>query len=288
MKWPRPSLVLAFLVTLCFTLATCLAPRSTKWSNGDEKSLLKVALGDARLMLANHFYTKADVYFHSGYYPTMFEQAQQFTAANHLAEHHAHSGSQKEEEEEEKGADFLGKPHDWIDAFGRHFYPSTHSHLDKEGEAKEILPWLRISAELDPHRVETYTVAAFFLVSNMRKPDEAEAFLRQGLRENPNSPEILFELGKIYEESRHDTNHAENLWELALRRWQQLDASGQKPEQRTCNSIVANLAVIEEQKGNLEKSLSYLEIEAKVSPEPAVVEKRIQELKAKAGSSSRK
>ena len=115
MKPPRPSLVMALLLAICFTLATYLAPHSSKWSNGSDGSLLKVALGDARRMLANHFYTKADVYFHSGYYPTMFEQAQQFTDARHLTEHHEHSGNQKEEEAEEKASDFLGKPRDWID-----------------------------------------------------------------------------------------------------------------------------------------------------------------------------
>ena len=32
-------------------------------------------MGDSRQLFANHFFTKADVYFHSGYYPSVFDQA---------------------------------------------------------------------------------------------------------------------------------------------------------------------------------------------------------------------
>jgi tetratricopeptide (TPR) repeat protein len=284
MKPPHPSLVMALLLAVCFALATFLVPHTAQWSGKSDGSPLKVALGDARKLFADHFYNKADAYFHSGFYPTMFEQAQRTTAANHMAEHHDHEGSAKEEEEEAKAADFMGKPRDWIDRFGRHFYPSTHSHLDKQGEAKEILPWLRISAELDPQRIETYTVGAYYLRSNMKEPHEAETFLREGLRENPNSYEILFELGKIYAEDWHETNHARNLWEIALNRWQGQEAQGKNPDAvKKGDEIVANLAHVEEEEGNLKKALSYLELEVTLSPAPEGVRKRIEELKAKVG-----
>ena len=32
-------------------------------------------MGDSQQLFANHFFTKADVYFHSGYYPSVFDQA---------------------------------------------------------------------------------------------------------------------------------------------------------------------------------------------------------------------
>ena len=268
---------MALLLTICFTLATHLVPRSNYWTQSNEGSFLKVALGDAQRMFANHFFTKADAYFHSGYYPSIFDQAKE--TDKHMTD--LHGGDDHDEAEHESASDFLGKPRDWIDRFSRHFYPSTHSHLDKPGEAKEILPWLRLSAELDPHRVETYTVGAYWLRFNMRKPNEAEEFLRQGLHENPNSFEILFELGKVYLDSRHDTNHAQNIWELALRRWQEQEVAGKKPDALLCDEIVANLAHVEEEQGNLAKALSYLEMEAKVSPAPETVQKWIAELKKK-------
>ena len=57
---------------------------------------------------------------------------------------------------------------------------TEHTHLEG-GNEREILPWLRLSAELDPQRVETYTVAAYWLRA-VGKMVEAEHFLREGLR----------------------------------------------------------------------------------------------------------
>jgi tetratricopeptide (TPR) repeat protein len=195
------------------------------------------------------------------------------------------SGEHTEEDEHdhEKEVDFLGQPRDWIDRFGRNFYQSQHSHLDKPGEAREILPWLRLSADLDPQRVETYVVAAYWLRSRLGKVDEAEQFLREGLRANPASYEILFELGKLEWENRKSPAQARNLWELALRRWHEQDAAGRKPDALICDGILANLAALEEVQGNLAQALRYLEMEVKVSPLPDVINKRITELRQKLG-----
>src|ERR1039458_4441227 len=124
--------------------------------------------------------------------------------------------------EDEIKEDFLGKPKDWIDRFGRHFRITEHTHLEHNNE-REILPWLRLAAEMDPQKIETYTVGSFFMRQHLNRPREAEAFLREGLRNNPNSYEILFELGQLYDENDHDTDRARDVWQLALRRWLQQD-----------------------------------------------------------------
>ena len=51
---------------------------------------------------------------------------------------------------------------------------------------------------------ETYTVTAYWLRERMGKVDEAEKFLREGLRENPDSYEIMYELGRVYAENQND------------------------------------------------------------------------------------
>ncbi len=273
-------------------MATWLEPHfaSTKQLVGQGGFLTSV-LGDGRHLFANHFFVKADVYFHSGYYPSIFEQARraQLNARHMMEEHgHDHDKDNHEEEEHEKEMDFLGQPKDWIDRFGRHFYPSTHSHLDKPGQAKEILPWLRLSAELDPKQVDTYIVGSFYLRKNMKKPEEAEAFLRDGLRANPSSFEILFELGSVYYEDLHDPTRARNLWELALRRWHEQDSGGKNPDKIVCDQILANLAHLEEEQGNLPKAINYLEQEATFSPSPDVIKKHIDDLKGKPASTAPK
>jgi tetratricopeptide (TPR) repeat protein len=281
---PSPVLILSFLMVLCFSLATWLQPR---WHNIGNRAqtddMLTIMFGDGRRMFANHFFTKADVYFHSGYYPSFFQQAYRQQAADnkHLMEAHDEDHDHHDEEAHEKAMDFLGQPKDWIDRFGRHFYSSRHSHLDKPGEAREILPWLRISAELDPQRIDTYTVAAYWLREHLGKVDEAEQFLREGLRANPSSYEILFELGRLYSENRHNPALARNLWELAMRRWYEQDDADKEPDIDLFEQIVANLAHLEEEQGNLRDAIAYKEIEVEVSPVPEVIQQQIGELKQK-------
>src|ERR1700679_2635536 len=122
----------------------------------------------------------------------------------------------------------MGPPRDWIDAFGRNFIPNRHTHLDEGGasgdlsgsmEVREILPWLKLSAELDPENIKTYIVTAFWLRTKLIQVAEAEQVLREGLRNNPNDTQLLFELGRIYDENYHNTARARNIWEAALRSW---------------------------------------------------------------------
>jgi hypothetical protein len=277
---PAPYLILSLFVTICFTLATYLQPRTLSWGDrAQSNNMLTLLFGDGRRMFANHFFTKADVYFHSGYYPSIFDQAQQAAQKeSHMSGNH-HDGH--DEDEHEKETTSLNQPRDWIESFGRRFYPSTHSHLENPEEAKEILPWLKISADLDPHRVETYTTAAFWLRARVGKAGEAEEFLREGLRANPDSYEILFELGKLYAENHHDPIHARNLWELALRRWNEQDQQQKEPNPVVYEEITTRLAMIEEELGNLQQALYFRELEKKKSPRPEAVQQRIEELKQK-------
>src|ERR1700720_604052 len=109
---PAPSLLLTFLLTVCFTLATCLQPNSVEWAGHKQSDdMMAVLFGDGRRMFANHFFVKADVYFHSGYYPSIFEQAaRQSIDTKHMTEEHHDEKEEKEEHEHEKAMDFLGAP----------------------------------------------------------------------------------------------------------------------------------------------------------------------------------
>jgi len=278
-----PSLILGLLLVICFTMATWLQPWHQKWAGGraQSDSLLGVVMGDSRQIIANHFFTKADVYFHSGYYPTIFDQA--IRGAPHItAEKDAtadrETGDGHEHAEE---AGFLGAPHDWIESFSRNFYPSRHSHLEKPGEAHEILPWLRIAADLDPHKVETYTVAAYWLRQHLNKVDEAEQFLREGWRSNPDSYEILFELGRVFHENRQDPQRARNVWELALRKWRERSQHGDKPDDFVLEQILTHLAQLEEREGHWGQAISYLEKLKPVSPRPEAIQRQIDDLRQK-------
>lgn len=207
-----PYAIITLLFVVSFSLGTVIHGWYLAWegNRADASNMLVVLLGDSRRMFASYFFAKADVYFHSGYYPSIFDNREAFQTA-HMAED-AEMVEWKNTGDEHE---FLGDSHDWIDRFGRHFFPSEHTHLDDGGACKhhdhrheeqgehggglerEILPWLWMSARLDPQRIETYTVASYWICERLGNVDEAERFLMEGLRENPSSYEILFEIGRI-------------------------------------------------------------------------------------------
>ena len=276
MKKTGPYLLLTLLLAASFSLATLLQPRVFGWSKrAQANNILSILLGDGRRLFANHFFIQADVSFHSGYYPSIFDQARTNQGTRHLT---AKEGDAAHEEHE-KQMSFLGPPRDWIERFGRHFIVTEHTHLEGNNE-REILPWLKISAELDPQKVETYTVSAYWL-RDLGKTNEAEAFLREGLRNNPDSYEILLELGRLYSESFHDSIRARNVWELGLRKWSEQEAAGKKPDLFQLDHIAVSLARLEEQEGNLARAIRFLSLAKKGSPHPELLQQQMDELKQK-------
>jgi tetratricopeptide (TPR) repeat protein len=287
-------------------------------------------LGNSRKLFANHFFTRSDVYFHSGYYPSIFDQAK--VKENHLAagakeqkcehnhnhegpcdhdhdhkaakpeakadkhddhdhDHAAHEDEKSDAKEHVHGAhcnhgeeehDFLGKPKDWFDGFSRHFFISQHTHLTDKGTnaAKEILPWIQLASKLDPNKVESYTVGAFWL-RDLKRHGEAEQFLREGLRRNPDSYEILLELGRGYLEQK-DYERARNVLNMSFRYWREKE-NGKPVEQQdrfTAGLILNHLVKAEDRLGNREQAISWLGIVRKISPYPEEIDKRIAEVRA--------
>ncbi len=309
-----PRLSIALLLTLCLSLSIPLTSWFHRWEGNRAQSggLLATVMGDSRRLFAKHFFARADAYFHNGYYPSIYDNRDAFQTP-HLA---AEAGAVEERNHGER--DFLGAPRDWIDRFSRHFYPSRHTHLgdagcghsccpdharqhdhghphhhDHDEEAgqtferpagleREILPWLRLSASLDPERVETYTTSAYWLC-NVGKTVEAEQFLREGLRANPGNSEILFELGKIHRETHKDPERARNLWELALKNWEIAEAGKKEPNIFLFAQITGNLARLEEEQGRFPAAIDYLERLRKVSPNAVSIQQWIDELRAKLG-----
>jgi tetratricopeptide (TPR) repeat protein len=280
-KRPAPIWILLLLLTASFTLAILLegrAPGQTQQT--DSGGVLKVLLGDSRRMFADQFFEEADVSFHSGYYPSIFSERQAPSGSVHMT---SKEGSPEEEAHEQR-MNFLGQPRDWIERFGRNFFITEHTHLEG-GEIREILPWLRISAELDPHRIDTYTVSSYWLRNSLGKVAEAEQFLREGLRNNPGSYELWYELGLLYRENLKDPVRSRNAWELALRYWQQQEPSKAEPDKIGFEKIVVHLGSLEEQAGNLDQAIQYFKMALKTSPNPEVVREQIAELERKAATS---
>jgi tetratricopeptide (TPR) repeat protein len=289
-------LLLIALLVLCFGLAAGLEPQfqALESSRRQSDNFFSLLLGDSSRIFANSAFVEADAYYHSGYYPTIFDNNSNFQTP-HIAEDTGAVASHNQGEEE----NFLGPPRDWIDAFGRHFIPNRHTHLDEGGasddlsnskEVREILPWLKLSAELDPENIKTYTVTAFWLRTRLDKVSEAEQVLREGLRHNTLDPQLLFELGRIYDENYHDPARARNIWEAALRSWAAQEPGVPQSDRLAMTlenfdsrfmfeQLQTSLAQLEEKAGNLDVAISHWEQAELASPTPGEVQKQIDKLK---------
>ena len=282
------------LLVTGFCLCTWLEPWSHSWEGNRRKSgdVITVALGDSRKLFARHFYVKADEYFHNGYYPSIYDKPD--------GELHMTAGSVGSAAKHAEETDYLGKPRDWMDRFSRHFFPSVHTHLGeeecehckhgeahehhdkeegKEGLEREMLPWFKIAASLDPEQPQTYVVAAFWLATKLRKVDQAENFLREGLRANPGNYNILYELGRIAYEHRKDTARARNLWVLALESFRKADQETQDSELLLHCEILSNLAKLEQEAKNNAEAIRYFTELKKYSPFKEQVQAWIDYLK---------
>ena len=229
-----------------------------------------------RRLFAHEFYAMADVYFHSGYYPSIFDK--QESQSDVLGAVRGES----DDDEDTTNVVFFAAPKDWIDTFGWKFRLNQHTHLSN-GKEREILPWLKLAADMDPQMVQTYTVAAFWLRTSLHNPKEAEAALREGLRNNPDNCEILFELGRLYNEDYHDANRARNVWLAVLRYWRAQSDDDKKSveKKRLYDATLVNLAYLEENAGNWAQAIEYFKMAKPMSPSPDAIQKRIDEARQK-------
>ncbi len=292
------SYLLVGLFIICFSLSAWLQPRfqTLEMASGVSDNFFSLILGDSSRIFANDLFTKADAYYHSGFYPTIFDNNEAFKTP-HIAEDTGAVASHNEGEE----LGFMGPPRDWIDAFGRHFIPNRHTHLDEGGpnddlssssEVREILPWLKLSSKLDPENIQTYLVIAFWLRTTLHDAPEAEQVLREGLRNNPGNPQLLFELGRIDEDDYHEPAKARNVWEAGLRTWalekpgvpksERLKISNENFDDRDLyDKLEENLAKLEADTGNYSAAIAHFQEAQLASTKPADLQKQINDLKQK-------
>ena len=144
------------------------------------------------------------------------------------------------------------------------------------------MPWLKLSAELDPQKITTYVAASYWLRHDPEAlADEAEGFLRQGLRANPDSYEILLELGKFYSQNKKDPQHARNVWELGWAKFEKQKAAGKKVDDLAGSEILGELLRQASDKGDVQRQIQYLELLKQVETDEIkpVLQKQIDALK---------
>ncbi|HNQ74220.1 MAG TPA: hypothetical protein PKN95_11525 [Verrucomicrobiota bacterium] len=289
MKAVSPKLQFLFWLALAYTLGTVTYSRAVGRGTvtAADEGAFKKLLGDGRRLFAGQFVEMADVYFHSGMYPSIFDRANQpatkaVTAAVNEHDAHADEEHEHEEHEDEHAAAMTPVAENWLEAFIHRFRITKHSHLTG-GNEREMLPWLKLAIELDPQSIETYTTAAYWLRKDLGRTAEAEAVLREGLRNNPTNYELLFEMGKLYKENKHDHERARNLWLAALKCWENQDDKAREDTALALSRIASNLGELEEEDGHYPQAIQHLELAKQVSPNPKAIQAWIERIRAKRG-----
>lgn len=304
----RARLLLTLLGVVAFILALVVEPESRRWQAGREGGLLPLLFGDGRRLFANHFFAKADAYFHKGVYPSIFDRPLQeemhMVAAGQSSTEEVsepETGPEARHEEEEHAGhdaetcddpthqhDTASAPRgDWVAWVNRRVRPTEHAHLGG-GEEREMLPWLLMAAELDPGNVQNFTITAYWLRRTLGRVDEAEQFLREGLRHNPGDPRILFELGVLLLDNRQELDHAHNVFQLAWDRWELSERPKAEPDYLLGEGILARLALVDETQGRLPQAVEWLRKLEPISPNPEEISRHIRDLEERMNAPAEK
>ena len=92
------------------------------------------------------------------------------------------------------------RPRVFNDVFGRisdALSPRLHTHLHGDASA-EIMPWLWLAVRSDPHNVEAYVLAAFWMAGQVGRADLAEALLAEARNNNPYDYRVRLEQGRLF------------------------------------------------------------------------------------------
>lgn len=172
---------------LAFALARLPPARWPQAAAGGD--VLSVAFGDARQMIAQALVHKADSYFHGGV----------DMDGGHTCElHHDHGeqdhrdehGAQDHHDHDPGHVHAVSRdPWRWINDHVR--APQVERHL-AGARAVETIPILWASVRADPRNIDAWTTAWYIAARVMRDGELGARILEEGLRVNPDDPELLF------------------------------------------------------------------------------------------------
>jgi len=165
-------------------------------------------LGEGKSIVSRLSILQADRYFHGGV--GYFDDESEGGLA--IAERY-----NEDDEHTEDQVTSQVNPFNILFKISREVDVTEHIHL-QSSQIKEIIPWLYYAAEIDSHNVTAYVLTGFYLCDRLEKVDEGIAFLRKGLKKNPESWEINADLGRIYFQHIEDyevaIQYLSKAWEL--------------------------------------------------------------------------
>jgi len=240
-SWLVPVAVLLLLWGVAFSMAAQLTLNPLNILSND-MSMAERLLGASRVAFGNSFFEEADNYFHKGVT-------------------HVHQSAFS---------------NDFFQTLEAAIEPSGHMH--PEGvEVSEIMPWLRFTTKMDPNNVDAYLTTAYWLEGSIRRPDVAEAILREAQLNNPRDYRVVNARAKMLFGTGDDAK-AEMLLDTAIKLW----PSSMNPEDQQARLDLAQMlsyrAFLFELKSDRERALDMFKRAYVVMPSNKSLEQRIAAL----------
>ena len=231
-------LLLAASWGLAFSMACRLAPVSPP-VEGD--SMFVNVIGSTRFAFGNQFVVEADRWFHKG--------------VGHFRETGLNN---------------------WFTRMFESIKPRGHVHLEDEG-VNEIMPWLFFATRMDPSNMEAYSLAAFFLAGEARRPDLADRVLREAQRRNPRDYRVYYERGRLALKTGR-LEDAVRFFDSAIRLWpgrQDMD-DGSAANDRA--ALLTYRGLLHEMHGDVGEAVKLYEEVLRIFPTRHGLSERLKEL----------
>ena len=206
-------------------------------------SVLRAVLGDSLDAFGSEFYERADVYFHRG--------------VEHIRAEAFEDG--------------------WFQRLGESISPTRHAHLHGE-DVREIMPWLRFATQANPHNVEAYLVAAFWLAGEAGRPDLALEVLVEAHEHNARDYRIALEMGRVHARLGQ-MERAGRQFDAAMSLWPGEESPDSVDALFGKREILLHQAMIDEVRGNRGAAIAKLEDILKMFPRQNGFRDRIEELR---------
>ena len=240
------ALLLFLTISIVFS-ASCLLTASNmpaRITEGGDTSVAAAIMDAGRTAVSAYLYEKADLYFHAG-------KQRKTTLA------------------------FTGSP---FQKLASQLNPTEHVHITGKG-VEEILPWLWMAIRADPHNLQHYFVASFWLAHETGRPDLARALLAEARWNNPYSYTVAMEDAMIALKNKQ-IGEASLLLDAGLAFWERNAPTRNEDERSDKARMLLYRALLHEAAGNAPDAIRLLEEILALYPARKGIHARIDELKA--------
>jgi len=164
----------------------------------------------------------------------------------------------------------------WFTRLGLDLVPEGHVHLQAE-DVNELVPWLYLATRADPHNVEAYVVAAFWLAGEGNRPDLAEHVLDEARANNPKDYRVYLEKGRLALKSGILTKAA-RAFEAAGRLWERDPGPDKIQAKFDRAEMLVYRGLLYEEGGDVPRALTCYRDMLALFPGRVGIRKRVAEL----------